>query len=80
MHAQYVFVLVSHVARDTACCVLDEFTHGAPHLHMMRHHVQVACVLFPSGLTHFQVHSVKMKRHFVISGCATAAMAFRGGR
>ena len=29
------------------------------------------CASSPSGLTHFQAHSVKMKRHFVISGCAT---------
>ena len=29
------------------------------------------CSSSPSGLAHFQAHSVKMKRHFVISGCAT---------
>ena len=32
------------------------------------------CASSPSGLTHFQAHSVKMKRHFVISGCATQAV------
>ena len=29
------------------------------------------CASSPSGLTHFQVHNVQMRKHFVISGCAT---------
>ena len=35
MHAQYAFVPVPHVARGTACCVSDEFIHGAHRLLMM---------------------------------------------
>ena len=30
------------------------------------------CASSPGGLTHFQVHNVQMRQHFVISGCATA--------
>ena len=36
MHAQYVFARVPHVARNIACCVIDEFIHGVHHLIMMK--------------------------------------------
>ena len=36
MHVQYAFVHVPFVARNIACCVIDEFTHGVQHPTMMR--------------------------------------------
>ena len=37
MHAQYAFARVPHVARNIACCVIDEFILGVRHLLMMTH-------------------------------------------
>ena len=37
MHVQYVFARVPRVAQGFACCVIDEFIHGAQHLLMMMH-------------------------------------------
>ena len=75
MHARYVSVPVPHVARGIACCVSDEFIHGVHHLLMMMQILLCAdsAPLPIVELTHFQAHSVKMKRHFVISGRATDA-------
>ena len=36
MHAQCAFACVPYVARNIACCVIDEFTHGVRHLIMMK--------------------------------------------
>ena len=47
MHVQCAFACVPYVARNIACCVIAEFTHGVHHLIMMKHFLLCAASVPP---------------------------------
>ena len=61
MHAQYAFARVPHVARNTACCVIDEFIPGVRRL-LVTMHIQLCADFAPLPLVGLLISKCTMSR------------------